>query len=522
VTGPGIRFGYQAGSARTAPSVKRCSDGLTPWPPPPTLAKRGGVYARKMLVEIHFPFADLRYLIHAAPGRLDRPSWPFPIPLQEFVRRTGDIQVRRKGSIDPWGDERCYCSAAKAIRFPDRLHKYGPGNVEFQGVFRRLFFDGAVVGRFAVGLSPSKGHLGLAMDHALALPTRIWEGDQRPLISGGPALAAHWLAASTAAGDGGELDLLWSTAGTPLIIGTSQVSQFGSHQDLELARRLGKEVDLFNSSGVVCLFRRLTVGRTVAEAWALLSEPGADPGLIRRLRIHLGRLHAEREALKAVFRAIRSGSISAEYGSDQLQRYLDRALSWQESKAPSGITSSDILEATAKAQDLVTEGERRQLLMAVSEIRGNIRAKIERVTSHAQLPQQPVFVQVESITMSDDHSTNIQADQVSGVVGGQGNTVDSLSARIELVRGSAAPSAVREVLEDLAPAFNNVVAKLPENEKGDAERDLDDLIQASVEKEVDLERVQTLSQRVADRAKAVGAVGVSALALISELVKLFG
>jgi hypothetical protein len=244
--------------------------------------------------------------------------------------------------------------------------------------------------------------------------------------------------------------------------------------------------------------------------------------VVRRLRIHLGRLHSEREALKAVFRAIRSGAIPAGHGSNHLQSYLNRALNWQESKASSGITSADILEATAKAQDLVTEGERQQLLTAVSEIRGNIRAKIERVTSHAGHPQQPVFVQIDSLTMTDDHSTNIDAKNVAGVVGGQGNATGNIEATIELVRRSDAPDAVREVLEDLASAFGTVIGKLPEDDQSDAQKDLDDLIHASVEAPVDPVQVRTLSQRIADRARTVGAVGVSVLALTSQLLELLG
>jgi len=471
-----------------------------------------------MLIEVHFPVTDLRALIDGAPERLSRPSWPFPIPLREFVRRTGSIDVRRKGSIDPWGDESCYCVADQAVKFPDELHEAGSGQCCFQGVFRRLFFNGDVVARFSIGISPSSGTLENALDDALLIAMRVGSKPPAPLVASGEALAAHWLR-MTASADAGVLKGSWAVAGTPLVIGTGAISEFGDPKRLRLAQRLGHEVDLFSDDDVLCLFRRVTAVNTYAESWAILSGPTADRDLVRRLRLHLGRLHAERESLKAVFRAIRSGEVAAGVGSESLQAYLNRALNWQESRAPSGVSSAEILEASAKAQDLVTEGERGQLLAAISEIRGNILAKVERITRAADERRPAVFMAVNSLSM-DDHSTNIEADQVAGVIAGQGNTTGDIHGRIELIRSSTASDQVRQLLEDLAPAFAQVTAKLPRDQRAEAERELDDLIKESVAPKAQGSRVRTLSERVAERAKAVGAVGTSALAILAELVKL--
>lgn len=473
-----------------------------------------------MLIEVHFPVTDLRAFIDEAPERLSRPSWPFPIPLREFVRGTGSIDVRRKGAIDPWGDESCYCTADRALKFPDELHKAGSGRCCFQGIFRRLFFNGDVVARFSVGISPSSGTLENALDDALLIPMRVGSKTPAPLVASGAALAAHWLA-MTASARSGSLKGSWAVAGTPLVIGTGTISEFGDPKRLRLARRLGQEVELFSDDDVLCLFRRVTAASNYAESWAILSGPTADRDLVRRLRLHLGRLHAERESLKAVFRAIRSGEVAAGIGSESLQSYLNRALNWQESRAPSGVSSAEILEASAKAQDLVTEGERGQLLAAISEIRGNILAKVVRVTRTADEGRPTILVAVNSLSM-DDHSTNIKADQVAGVVAGQGNTTGDIFGRIELIRGSTASDQVRRLLEDLAPAFSQVAAKLPEDQRPEAEREMDELIKESVAPNAQGARVRTLSERVAERAKAVGAVGASVLAILAELLNLLG
>lgn len=476
-----------------------------------------------MLVEVELPFADLRAFLDADSGRLGKPGWPYPDPSREFVRSTGEVELRRKGAIDPWGDERCYCSAVKAIRFPDRLHEISTteswSRCCFQAAFRRVFFDGKAVGRFSVGLSSlTATPVGTAIS-ALATPVTIGDGDTLPLANAGLALSQHWLANTTAAASLQHLDNGWVLPGLPLAV----VEEDGWHgyYGADPADLVGHEVDVFEPYGVSATFRRMSIGGRSVELWTLLSETNVEPDRLRRIRLHLTRLHTEREALKAVFRAIRVGSISPDRGSDALQAFLNRALSWQDSKKTSGVPSREILAAAEKAHDLVTEGERDHLLSSITELRGNIQAKVKATTAHTTPVKQPIYVEIGTVNMSD-HSTNVEGEQVSGVVGGTGNTVGSISNNLTYIQGSEAAPELKALLEELNNAFAPVLAKVAPEVRTAAEAELSELTREALDPSATPEKIESRMTRLWEHAKSAGAVGASAIALLSELLKLLG
>jgi hypothetical protein len=139
--------------------------------------------------------------------------------------------------------------------------------------------------------------------------------------------------------------------------------------------------------GIGVSYRLFEAQGQYAAVWFVAAR-GWEGDAVRRLRIHLFRLHAERECLKQVLLAISRDVISIERGtaaSDALQDYLNHAFTLI--FEPSfGIPSGEIFQAAYATDQLISEGERASLLEHLSQVRGNIKRKVAERTEGGWFP----------------------------------------------------------------------------------------------------------------------------------------
>lgn len=498
-----------------------------------------------MFAAIQIPLADLRPFLSAETARLVIPGWPNPQVDVEFVRAFGAVRERRHGGLSPWVGEGYYANAARALRFPPGFGRWpliGKANTaRLQCVFRRYFSDGGAVARVEVGFGPRNEELepealdgpGLIelIAGCLAVPVRVpMPGGERAaaeLIGAGRPIAKHLLR-STTINAGGKPEGWWLRALRPTAI---------------VVYRSGEVLDLPQTVTTVPLqpggpsihHTVLARGGISVPVWLIPWEQTANPDEMRRIRLHLFRLHAEREVLKWTLSAAAQGRLASAGDIEpwnRLQRYLNDTIRLLRRDSGYGIETSEDLKSALRLGDLMNPGDRESLLAQFEGMRANVFRKVEEVPS--QQGRQPTIyiekfnqfhgdAQMNDYSSKDDHSTNlgdVLNSQLEGVFG-SGNTVQDSFQRID---HSGATEDVKNVLKELVEA----VAKIGEGgdvapaDKETAARDLDGLVKEATAASPRRGMIETLGDGLIQTAKKVGEVGMPIVKLATQLIALFG
>lgn len=102
---------------------------------------------------LQLPFADLRCLAEDRFNRVQRPNWESDDPGECFIRGFGKMSARNATGYGLVG-ERSYVEFDRAVAFPDPVRHTQEGwseEIPFLLWFRRMYFDGAIAGRFEFG-----------------------------------------------------------------------------------------------------------------------------------------------------------------------------------------------------------------------------------------------------------------------------------------------------------------------------------------------------------------------------------
>lgn len=382
-----------------------------------------------MLIEVQFPFADVRRFVSDDTGRLTRPQWPWPAE-SEFVRNVGPIRRRRRGPVDGLGDEAWVCDISKLVRTSHATLVCGRGAqqqvTKVRRVFQRLVFDGRAVGRFSLGFVASQSPRLVGrpdpesiIRQLLTMPLELrFEDGPIPLVTAGRALARTYVRSTSRAGSSMPKDW-WVRSGAPVVLVEARDRTSGG-----IAWSLpsvGPEPSA--TPGIGIFGGRAWYGDNEARLWAVAYHAGSDARSRRNWRLHLLRLHAEHEALKAVIGAILSGSLHVGAGDDALQAYLRRAERWHTRVATSGISSAELLDATGQAFDLVAPSDRDTLLEAIAEIRPQLISKFAALTAPAGAP--PLARLVVEVAHAEIHVTEDRSQHINTGGGSMGNVVGS-------------------------------------------------------------------------------------------------
>lgn len=491
-----------------------------------------------MFVNIQLPFADLRPLLDEDVGRLPLPGWPNPQVDSEFVRSVGAVRQRRAGGAAPWMGEGYFADATRALRFPPQFARwpygFGWGSTTMRNVFRRFFSDGRAVTRIEVGFAPrnrnlpleeldGQGLLGL-IAACLSVPVRLKSADDgkvtTELVLSGRELARHLIRATTRNGARPPVEPWCVRSLRPIAIATYAPDEVAS------IPRGAKEVK-FDEEGHRA--HHLLVARhgVTVPVWLISEYEVEDQDQLRRLRLHLARLHAEREVFKWTLSCASQGKLAGPNSGpawDRLQGYLNDTDRLLTRGSIFGFATPDLRTALG-LEDLVNPGERESLLGQLRGMRGNVFRKVEAIPSQ-KTPPQIVFIQkqiavneqIGDIHM-DDNSISIGdvSGEIHGVIGNENYIANSFQ-RIE---GSEASGDVKTTLKELVQAVEELKPKLGDQEREAATRDLGGLVNEATAPKPRRGILESLGDGLVQTAKSVGEVGLPVLKLVTQLVALF-
>ena len=350
-----------------------------------------------MFVAVQFPFSDTRRFLSAETNRLLVPRWPLANPGSEFVRSFGQVRRRIRGGVENWLGEEIYCAANRALHFDPPLSRQRwdtpAASLKPTCIFRRFFSDGLVVSRLelAFRVDVSSGSPALEgpdclklIESCYALKARVPSTNGSfqvcELLDSTRFLAALYLAANTRriGGKAAQTERHWFIDRDPLLLIEYRDSEIASLPKFSSAALDLPETGLKLHQ---CWVNRR--GRLLS-VWFLEVRSGANADVLRRIRIHLFRLHAERECLKQILNLIAQKKITVAPQTDssnELQDYLLEATRLLSSQAYYGFKQSELLEAVQRFDGIVNPGDRLTLLSQLSAIRKNILANIAAFTS---------------------------------------------------------------------------------------------------------------------------------------------
>lgn len=478
-----------------------------------------------MFLLLLMPIVDLRPLLVGSPveSRLTRPNWPGPNAEQDFVRSSGLVRARRRGGIDDWAGEDIYADASRAVRLPDHLRFLplvgGALKAHATRVFRR-FYSAGVVCRVEIGfrLVLNNGSRGNANDtvrliaHCAEIPARLRRTETNlPLVKTGKGLAQHYLEASTNRKAGIENMTWWMAAGAPAIMIEHQVDEqltLPPHARNVSTPGLGEEV-LHHAW--------LQVAGQRCSTWFLRNTGGdiknADT---RKLRIHLLRLHAERESLRLVLQAVADSRIKLDSDvkqSDEVQGYLSRAMDVVTRPVRDGVEQTQMIEVARSAVGVVLPGQSESF----ETMRRQIAEKVARYVRRAEIVA-PVITTV----LGDQVNTHIQLGNVT--VSGDFNlvTAQNIQNSFNKAAGAQVPDELKNALKKLTVEVAGLAKQLPSEDAEKASKDLEVLTAEAVSKTPRKQWYELSAEGLIEAAKAVVGIAVPVTTAVKAVLALLG
>jgi hypothetical protein len=473
-----------------------------------------------MLVTTQFPFADLRPFVGDSTRRLLTPDWPTPRAGTDFVRLLGQVRDRRRGGVKEWPGEHIFCEAARGIRFdPSFSGKTTIGARRRYCAFRRFYADGAGFARVDIGVAFSgkepwtMKELLSALHDAASLPVAIGRGAQTvraELLKAGPSLARLVLSATTSRQADGDFTApgWWFAPCEPMML----IEQAADVDGVPVPPTFTRAAHT-SESGVELSYGRLELGGRPIGVWHLGVQASADPNYRRRLRIHLLRLHAQREVVKEVLRAIHTGRLAVvrtkpedlpEHPSNRLQSFLHETIRQMEQKAYSGLPQSELLRAAEEIQDSMTEGERTAILERLRPLRKAVFSAVERFTDDRGSARTIVVVNEGGEFHMVENQQNVN---VTGSVGGnvQVNQLvaDQISNALNTIQQSTASDDLKAKLTQLHALVDQLAKKAPPDAQSKAAKNLEALTKEATSAKPDPAWYQVSADGLIEAAKTV-------------------
>jgi hypothetical protein len=444
-----------------------------------------------MFITLQFPLADSRHFVNSYTGRLGAPPWPLADPARHFVRSVGPVRSRRPGFTDDWPGEDLPCDAKGAVKFAI------PGGaqietsyriVQLKPAFRRYFAGGnsrwaGAVARIDVGFSVIEKRIqagnrneGLSISYfkdialsCLASPVIVpgQTDGYRELVTVGSALARRMLRATTSTIAPPErTENWWITPGCPLVL--IEANYHSSIPEPLAALDRAWKSSLRDTDPIAAHYF-LTVRRhgVTVPVWTVLHDPDADRAALRNLRIHLWRLHNEREVLKSILALCLEERLTPAK-NDKLRDYLARQSDRLRRSRTEGFIQRDLIDYAYQLDDLINKTDISKLKEIIDTLGPGVTASVMPVVlpNHrkVQLESQPhTLIYLESGNMMiEDKSQRIGtvgsagaivggAAQVSGgSFQGSGTQMAAVAAEADLSKLAEELSILRNELRKLA------------------------------------------------------------------------
>lgn len=466
------------------------------------------------------PIADLRPLLpDLNVGRLSVPLWPTPSASRDFLRSSGAVQARLQGGADEWAGEDNFADASLALRFPDQLRRLvvgtGPMSSTISHVFRRFYCSG-VVGRFEVGYRVTRhggGELSAAqtaqwLATTATLPVRLRGQTQpQPLVAAGSGLAQHFLRASTDRKAGAQPAEWWVAAGAPaLLVEYDGADGLGllPHARAVSSARVGAQV--LHHAWLEVAGHRLST-------WLLRRDlPGIDRAELRKLRIHLLRLHCERECLRLTLdAAMRQRLGNSVPQADELEEYLKQSLPWVTRPVSHGVEQSQLLDVALSALTLSAPGQG----ASFQALGQKVAQKVARYIRRSEVAA-PVITQIIGTQMN----THIQLGNVT--VSGDFNlvTAQNIQGSFNKAAGAEVPEPLKDALKTLTTQVAELAKHLPPDKAETVSKDLATLTAEATSKEPRKAWYELSASGLLDAAKAVAQMAAPVTTAVKAVLAL--
>lgn len=478
----------------------------------PPHASQAGVYRKEGIVVylvLQHPFADMRGFLGSESGRLSRPNWPNALPKSDFVRSSGLVKSRPRGGVDEWAGEEVFSDAARALRFPDQLGhtqlKAGAITAYIERTFRRFHSEGTVahldVG-FRLSLEPrtsaaSAKEWVMLLRKVLEIPVRIKDATRQTqtvkLIESGKVLAQHYLEATTSRKLNPEVSLQpwWFCPGIPALI-----VEFSRSDPMVLPPHTRHVLDIPEADAILS-HAWFEIGKQRCSVWFVAIGKG-DTDAVRRLRIHLSRLHTERECLRLViFHLSDERKFSLDKNpsrSDAVQLYLNDTLRVIQKPERFGFSQSVMFSAAQQALDIAFEGQGTSLRNMRRQVAAKVRGYILRAQATSTV--------INNI-QGDLMNTNIQLGPVT--VSGDFTlvTATNIQNSFNKVANADVDAELKEKLKLMTVEVANLVQKLTPDDAEKVSKDLGTLTAEAVSKNPRKEWYELSAQGIVEAAKTV-------------------
>lgn len=468
---------------------------------------------KSLFLVLQHPFADLRGFLADPNARLKAPT--LPPAFGEFIRSSGNTRRRLKGGVSDWVGEETYVSAKNSFRFRNHLSgvKLGTAGAQASPSFalRRFLSDGRAT-RVEIGLKlrlnggigdPIRsGNVLAILRDTLRMPIAIQTGRQAAkdytLVGAGRALASHYLHATSNRRTPPQqpAESWWMRAGNPTLI----VESF-TWDGVELPPH-SQEVMLLQDAPRSSLDARLShcwlqVDGVPCSTWFVSkNNAGEVRERARKLRLHLCRLHAERECLRGVLQSIGDGSLDFRKDADvsnAVQDYLNTAIRVVEKPERFGNDHREMLEVARYATGVALEGESATL----KEMRRQVALKVDQYVAKSNKAN------VVNNFLGDQVNTTIQLGNVS--VTGDFNLVTAANIRnsFNKVASADAKPDLKAKLQELNVQVAELAKRLPEEEAEQVSTDLQTLTSEALSKAPRKSIFDITSQGLLEAAKTV-------------------
>jgi len=455
-----------------------------------------------MFITLQFPLADSRRFVCEYTGRLVTPPWPLADPTRHFIRSVGPVRRRRPGFVGDWFGEDLLCDAKGAFKYA--LPKGTNASRRISGVvpiptFRKYFAGGSprwagAVARIDVGfsineqrVSPGRhkqAKISYFQDLALNCLTRpITVPGQtkgvRELVTTRDALARRMLQVTTSTLEPPtHIFNWWITPGCPLVLIETTYHSYLSDSLGALDRAWTS--DARDTAPIAAhYFSQIERYGYTVPVWIVLHDTDADQVALRNLRIHLWRLHNEREVLKSILALCLEGKLLPAK-SDALRDYLARQSDRLRRSRTEGFLQRQLVDYAYRLDDLINKGDLVKLKEILDSIGPGVSASVMPIASQnspqsmiGRGPQTVIYLQNGNF-MVEDRSQNIGKVENAGAIIGGSATVSGGT-----YQGSGIQEASDALQVDLG-ALANELARLRAELRSRAVEVDQDLVVASV------------------------------------------
>ena len=481
-------------------------------------------------LSVQIPVVDFRPLLAQDTGRHEQPAFPQPDRVfsrgsaqhhrSSFVAGVGPVRPRLKGGAGPWVSESYYIDVSSLVRL--RIMKLpSDSEAEYFRVKRlprplyRNFHTDGIVGRVEIGFEYDdyllRGHAEshIPDEWILDTPTHLRGSRQEvPLIEVGPAFARHVLVSTTR----GDPETWWVQAGTPAIL-----TEYPAEQAAGASPARG--------GGLSYSWRRYKGVRMLD--WTIFHR-GSPADEIRRLRIHISRLHSDFTAFGAVLARCQAGSLDPSF--PPLERYLARTAKLLNRPSRHGFQQvgllatallpaqdaySDVLQSLAYLGDWLPYGFGGQYKEVWQQLRA-LRASLGLTDSVGGFQIRDLVINVNK------NETTISGGTVGAVSTGSGSAQGAVStgaghAEVQVVNPAAAD--ISQLLESLGSEVAKLRPHLSDEDAALADDTVDgvrrELSQSADEQEH--ARITTRLGRLMTLASKAGAAGSAVAGAITAL-----